>query len=258
MLQRAEPLWYQADSPELLQGSSVLLVDKDKWMAGCSFLCSLSQATGSFWWYWICCLLRRSKIQDLTILTLLVKSQAWRASATFSASTERGVYTPFWCQQTSIVVCAIFQLYNQALWDQRHLVHSCLWRLIAEQECEQESAHTWYNRDDVDGRYNWYNLCNRKNCTIKILTTFCRRSKNSNLVLLTSGTVYTCHEEDHYLVILSDWYSWGNSTLNITSIEHEPNMFIRMTTQWTWGWVPHSLIAALQAGRTPFTAQASL
>ena len=68
--------------------------------------------------------------------------------------------------------------------------------------------------------------------TIEMLTTFCRRSKNSNLVLLTSGTVYTCHEEDHYLVILSDWYSWGNSTLNITSIEHEPNMFMRMTTHF--------------------------
>ena len=102
--------------------------------------------------------------------------------------------------------------------------------------------------------------------TIEMLTTFCRRSKNSNLVLLTSGTVYTCHEEDHYLVIMIDWYSWGNSTLNITSIEHEPNMFMRMTTHfyfylffiWTWGWVPHSLIAALQEGRTPFTAQASL
>ena len=37
--------------------------------------------------------LGRSKIRDLTILTLFVKSQAWRASATFSASTERGFYT---------------------------------------------------------------------------------------------------------------------------------------------------------------------
>ena len=61
MLQRAEPLWYQADSPELLQGSFVLLADKDKWMAGCSFLCSLSQATGSFWWYLI---YRLRQVQD--------------------------------------------------------------------------------------------------------------------------------------------------------------------------------------------------
>ena len=37
--------------------------------------------------------LGRSKIRDLTILTLFVKSQAWRASATFSASTKRGFYT---------------------------------------------------------------------------------------------------------------------------------------------------------------------
>ena len=37
--------------------------------------------------------LGRSKIRDLTILTLFVKSQAWRACATFSASAERGFYT---------------------------------------------------------------------------------------------------------------------------------------------------------------------
>ena len=61
MLHRAQPLWYRADSPELLQGSSVLLLDKGTRMVGCSFLCSLSQATGSFWWYWICCL---RQVQD--------------------------------------------------------------------------------------------------------------------------------------------------------------------------------------------------
>ena len=105
-------------------------------------------------------------IQDLIILTLFVKSQAWRASATFSASTERGVYTLFWCQQPTTITTkysclCYFQVFfsnhtTKSLWDQRHLVHSCLWRLIAEQECEQESAHTWYNRGD-DNRYNWYN-----------------------------------------------------------------------------------------------------
>ena len=53
MLHRAQPLWYRAGSPELLQGSFVLLADTGTQMVGCSFLCSLSQDTGSFWWYWI-------------------------------------------------------------------------------------------------------------------------------------------------------------------------------------------------------------
>ena len=174
MLHRAQPLWYRADSPELLQGSSVLLVDKGTRMAGCSFLCSLSQATGSFWWYWICCLRQVQDSRSNNSHPLRQESGLAGMRNLQRIGWKRVLHSILMQTTKYSCLCYFFQLYNQV--PLRSTTPGALLSLEADRWTRVRTGvrtHLWYNRGDVD------NILSK---TLKV--------KSGTTRMLTIGTIH--------------------------------------------------------------------